>query len=154
MILSATLPQPRMEALAAALARLAQTGDCFALYGDLGAGKSSFARAFIKTLTNAAEVPSPSFTLVQPYEGPACPLVHYDLYRLKNPQEVYELGWDDLGSGISLIEWPQRAEKLLPPAHLAIRLEFAQHGASRLVTLDETPAWASRLLPLHPHFKI
>ena len=77
--------------LAAQIASRAQSGDVFALYGTLGMGKSVFARAFIQALTGAEEVPSPTFTLLQTYDAPEFEIYHYDLYRLKSPEEVFEL---------------------------------------------------------------
>ncbi len=103
--------QTETEGLAAKLAQIAKPGDLFALTGDLGAGKSTFARAFIRSLLNSpeAEVPSPTFTLVQAYEGPDYPVYHADLYRLHDPEEVYDLGLDDeRAEAVMLIEWPDR----------------------------------------------
>lgn len=94
-----------------------QIGDIILLHGNLGAGKSVFAREVIRSLmyTPNLEVPSPTFTLVQNYEGPESCINHYDLYRLENPEEVYELGWEDaLGNSIMLIEWPERLGPLKP----------------------------------------
>ena len=103
--------QSETEGLAAKLAEVAKPGDLFALTGDLGAGKSTFARAFIRSLLSnpEAEVPSPTFTLVQAYDGPDYPVYHADLYRLHDPEEVYDLGLDDERSeAVMLIEWPDR----------------------------------------------
>lgn len=103
--------QVETEKLAQQLAELAKAGDLFALTGDLGAGKSTFSRAFIRAvLDNAdAEVPSPTFTLVQEYDAPDYVLYHADLYRLQEPEEVYDLGLDDeRDEAVMLIEWPDR----------------------------------------------
>ncbi|MFC3050369.1 tRNA (adenosine(37)-N6)-threonylcarbamoyltransferase complex ATPase subunit type 1 TsaE [Kordiimonas pumila] len=103
--------QAETEKLAAAIASAAKAGDLFALNGDLGAGKSTFARAFIRALLDnpEAEVPSPTFTLVQLYDVPLCSVFHTDLYRIKDPDEVYDLGLDDeRGDSILLVEWPDR----------------------------------------------
>lgn len=102
--------QQETEEFAAKLAARAQPGDLFALTGDLGAGKSTFARAFIRAALGdpEAEVPSPTFTLVQSYEGPFA-IHHTDLYRLNDPDEVYDLGLDDeLDNAVFLVEWPDR----------------------------------------------
>ena len=101
--------------IAEKFAKIAKRGDVFALYGTLGVGKSVFARSFIKTLTNANEVPSPTFTLVQAYEAPNFEIYHFDLYRLKSEDEVFELGFEEaLYEGVCLIEWPDKAGKWLP----------------------------------------
>ena len=94
--------------LAAQIASRAQSGDVFALYGTLGMGKSVFARAFIQALTGAEEVPSPTFTLLQTYDAPEFEIYHYDLYRLKSPEEVFELNIEEaIYGGVCLIEWPE-----------------------------------------------
>jgi tRNA threonylcarbamoyl adenosine modification protein YjeE len=106
------------RALAAALAALLKPGDLVTLSGDLGAGKTTFARALIRHLAgnDAIEVPSPTFTLMQSYELPRFPLVHADLYRLNGPGELGELGVDDVAEdSVVLLEWPDRAEDMLSP---------------------------------------
>ncbi len=103
--------QLETEALAARMATLAKPGDLFALTGDLGAGKSTFSRAFIRAVMGnpQAEVPSPTFTLVQEYDALDYMLYHADLYRLQEPDEVYDLGLDDeRAEAVMLIEWPDR----------------------------------------------
>ncbi|MET3599673.1 tRNA (adenosine(37)-N6)-threonylcarbamoyltransferase complex ATPase subunit type 1 TsaE [Martelella mangrovi] len=120
-------------AFAEKLAPLLTTGDCLALSGDLGMGKSTFARALIRARLGepSLDVPSPTFTLVQLYDG-APPLYHFDLYRLSDPDELIELGFDEaLDEGISLIEWPERGE--LPDD--ALTLSFEEEGAGRRVRL-------------------
>lgn len=123
------LTQPRLEKVAAMLARSARSRDVFALYGDLGAGKSVFARAFVRALTTPDEdVPSPTFTLVQTYDGEngaGEPLTvwHFDLYRLKTADEIYEIGFEEaLSDGVSVIEWSERAAKLLPRDRMEITI--------------------------------
>src|SRR5882762_7586612 len=92
-------------ALGARIAAIARPGDVIALAGDLGAGKTTFARAFIRARGGSGEVPSPTFTLVQIYELPDGPVWHFDLYRLRHPDEAWELGIEDaFRDGISLIE--------------------------------------------------
>jgi tRNA threonylcarbamoyl adenosine modification protein YjeE len=105
------------------VAALLMPGDLITLSGDLGAGKTTFARALIRHLAGdeGIEVPSPTFTLMQSYQFPACTVVHADLYRLSSPSELAELGLDDLGPDtIELVEWPDRADGLLPPDRLDI----------------------------------
>lgn len=104
------------RALAAALGGMLKPGDLVTLSGDLGAGKTTFARALIRHLAgdDAIEVPSPTFTLMQAYELPRFPLVHADLYRLSGPDELGELGVDDIAeNSVVLLEWPDRAGDVL-----------------------------------------
>lgn len=103
-------------AFAQRCAEKAQNGDIFTLSGPLGAGKSVFCRAFIQHLTgNETTVPSPTFTLVQTYDGPKTLLWHFDLYRIEDPEDIYEIGWEEaLTEGVLLIEWPERLGPLLP----------------------------------------
>ncbi len=109
------------------------------LTGDLGAGKSVFARSLIRTLTGNAgiDVPSPTFTLVQNYDAQNGAVInHYDLYRLKDAQEIYELGWEDsLTEGISIVEWPERLGALTPPNARNITIEIGK-GSKRVITYD------------------
>lgn len=136
----------------AATARLAQrltphlkAGDVIALHGGLGAGKTTFARALISALRNAeTEVPSPTYTLLQTYDGPGFPIYHFDLYRLENPDDVHELGWDDTMDGLALIEWPGKAGAHLPRWRLDLSLEETANGrTARLAPHGED--WQSRL---------
>ena len=98
------------------IAAQACKGDIFCLHGDLGAGKTSFSRAFIQSLTGqSTEVPSPTFTLVQTYEVASFSIWHFDLYRLEDPEEMYELGWEEaLQDNVLLVEWPEKAGSLMP----------------------------------------
>lgn len=111
--------------LARFLAERVKPGDCLALWGEMGAGKTTFARAFIRALAEnpALEVPSPSFALVQPYETASGTVFHYDLWRLGGPDSLHELAWDDACEAIMLVEWPERAGDFLPET--ALNLHFA-----------------------------
>ena len=123
------------EDIAAILAK----GDTIALKGDLGAGKTTLARALIRALAGDPDldVPSPTFTLVQAYEA-RIPVLHLDLYRLGSPDELEELGLDEgLESGAVLIEWPERAEALLPEKTLTVEIETAGSGRSVRIGGDE-----------------
>jgi tRNA threonylcarbamoyl adenosine modification protein YjeE len=133
--------------LAAHLAALAEPGDVIALRGDLGAGKTTFARAFIRARgAGEEEVPSPTFTLVQIYEAGAAATWHFDLYRLTAADEAWELGIEEaFASGISLIEWPDRLGPLLPPHCLEIALDFGVRPEARRAVIDGDAAWAARL---------
>ena len=110
------------QALGRKLASALRPGDALCLTGPLGAGKSTLARALIRALTTPdEEVPSPTFTLVQFYDTTSFPLAHFDLYRLSDPDEAYEIGLEEaLDGGVALIEWPQRLEGRLPATRLDI----------------------------------
>jgi tRNA threonylcarbamoyl adenosine modification protein YjeE len=121
--------------LGAAIARGLAPGDAVALWGELGAGKTTLARAILRALGVTGEVPSPTFTLVQPYETPRLKVSHYDLYRLKQAREMAELGLDDaLEDGAVLVEWPERAPESLPPDALHVRLGAEGDGRAARIT--------------------
>src|SRR5277367_2963315 len=133
---SFTVTIPNQEALVAFMTDIAgalEPGDLVTLSGDLGAGKTTFARALIRYLAgdDSIEVPSPTFTFVQTYELPRFPVVHADLYRLSGTAELAELGFDDLPDGaVVLLEWPDRAAGFLPSDRLDITFTMApQLGA-------------------------
>ncbi len=123
--------------IAADLAIRLTSGTVVALYGTLGAGKTAFCRGFIQSLTNAdTEVPSPTFTLLQTYETQKCPIYHFDMYRLKSPDEAYEIGIEDaFAEGISLIEWPEKLGYLLPKNHITVTIEILP-DMSRQITIE------------------
>jgi tRNA threonylcarbamoyladenosine biosynthesis protein TsaE len=135
------------EDLAARVGSLLRPGDVVALRGDLGAGKTSFARALIQSLGDPDdEVPSPTFTLVQTYETPVGSIWHFDLYRLSGADEVIELGWDEVrADGIALVEWPDRLGSLLPADRLDIQITFGTSPSTRRATLTGHGTWAARL---------
>ena len=112
------------------LALAISVGDCITLSGDLGAGKTTLARAIIRSIADDEhyEVPSPTFTLVQTYEL-RLTIGHFDLYRIGDPEEIYELGLDEvLESGVALIEWPQMADGELPDGIIEIKLSGIDHA--------------------------
>jgi tRNA threonylcarbamoyladenosine biosynthesis protein TsaE len=113
------------EALAAAVAAVAREGDVILLEGELGAGKTAFARAFLRTATGdpALEVPSPTFTLVQSYVTSIGVAHHFDLWRLDGPGGLAELGWEEACDGIVLVEWPDRLGPLRPADALTVALQ-------------------------------
>ncbi len=132
-------------ALARRLAPVLKAGDVIALHGGLGAGKTTFSRALIEALLGrATDVPSPTYTLVQTYDGPDFPIFHMDLYRLEQPDEVFELGWEDTQEGLALIEWPERAGPHLPAWRLDLTLELL--GDRRKAILEPRGEdWQTRL---------
>lgn len=149
---STTADEAQMITLAKQLARLLRAGDCLTFHGDLGAGKTTFIRAIIHTLCRSETVPSPTFTLVQTYDSPQGDLWHFDLYRLKQAEELYELGFEEaLAGGILFIEWPERAKGLLPATQLQLHLESAQDNIKRKITISGDALWAARLTPLIQH---
>jgi tRNA threonylcarbamoyl adenosine modification protein YjeE len=131
--------------LGAQIAAQLRPGEAVCLYGPLGAGKSTLARGLIRALTCPDEdVPSPTFTLVQVYDGPEFPVAHFDLYRLTSAAEAYEIGLEEaLETGAVVIEWPERLEGDLPPARLDVELAIAPSGA-RLVRLKRHGPWIGR----------
>ncbi len=135
--------------LAEQFASIAKKGDVFALFGTLGVGKSVFSRAFIKKLTVAKEVPSPTFTLVQSYPYREIEIYHFDLYRLKSPQEIFELGFEEaVYQGICLIEWPERAGNFLPKD--IFRIDISMLGNQRIFNISVNSAEkAKRLEQIH-----
>ena len=140
------LPLPDLDAtarLGAGIATSLKCGDAVALWGDLGAGKTTLARAILRALGVTDEVPSPTFTLVQSYDTRPR-IAHFDLYRLKNAREMEELGFEDaLADGAVLVEWPERAPEMLPPDALHVRLK--QENGARLARLTGPSRWESLL---------
>jgi tRNA threonylcarbamoyladenosine biosynthesis protein TsaE len=98
------------------------------LEGELGAGKSTFARALIKAMGHNGAVPSPTYTLVEPYQLPGRIIYHVDLYRISDEEELRYLGWTELEDGFRLVEWPDRAPGLMATADLRLELSYADSG--------------------------
>jgi tRNA threonylcarbamoyladenosine biosynthesis protein TsaE len=136
--------------LGAAMAQALRPGEAVCLSGPLGAGKSTLARALIRALTRPdEEVPSPSFTLAQFYEGPRLKVAHFDLYRLSSPDEAYEIGLDEaLEDGAVVIEWPERLQGRLPADRLDVEIGFTGGGDNdgRTARLAPHGAWKGRRL--------
>ncbi len=138
-----TIEVPSAEAqerLGAALASSCERPAVIFLEGDLGAGKTTLVRGFLRALGHAGPVRSPTFTLLEPYEFPAGPVFHLDLYRLADPEELAYLGLRDLlgDRSILLVEWPERGQGELPPADLQIAIEHL--AAGRRVRLNPLSA--------------
>ncbi len=117
------------------------------LRGNLGAGKTTFARAYIRAFTEDPQttVPSPTYTLLQTYEGPKGQLFHYDFYRLETPEEVWELSLEDAFGATALIEWPEKGEGYLPSQTLWLTLAPDQEGATRHLKIEAESSLCSDL---------
>jgi tRNA threonylcarbamoyladenosine biosynthesis protein TsaE len=152
MTATGTIPLPdaaATEALGGMLAPLLRAGDVVALFGDLGAGKTSLARGVLAALGLAEEAPSPTFAIVQPYAPPevALPVAHVDLYRLEDPDEAAELGLDELlEDGVLLVEWPERLGAALWSEALRLAIEPDGSGGRRLTWTAPAP-WEARWPP-------
>ena len=137
--------EQKTKELGEKLASISKRGDIFALFGTLGMGKSVLSRAFIQKLTNVEEVPSPTFTLVQGYPLKDYQIYHFDLYRLKSQEEIFELGFEEAAhNDICLIEWPQNMGSYLPADIFSI--EIIPFNNERKITISATsPEKISRL---------
>ncbi len=144
----ALVDEAETEALAVRLSAAVSPGDIIALFGNLGMGKSVFARAFIRAYAGIdEEIPSPTFTLVQVYGVDAAPVFHFDLYRLEAPEEALELGIEEaFTEGISLIEWPERLGGWMPENRLEIHLTAGDRETARKVRLIGFGYWQARLI--------
>lgn len=135
-----------MESLGKRIADALQPGDVVALSGGLGTGKTTLSRAILSALGYAAEVPSPTFTIIETYDPPAVrlPVVHADFYRLETPREVAEIGLDDYREGAALLaEWPDHAGGFgHERACLSITLEISGNGRKAIV--EAGPDWLGR----------
>jgi tRNA threonylcarbamoyladenosine biosynthesis protein TsaE len=136
------LPTPQdTEDFGARLANHVEAGDVIALYGDLGAGKTSLARGLLRALGLVEDAPSPTFPIVVTYDHLRLPIWHVDLYRLDDPEDVDELGLDDiLSDGALIIEWPERMGARLWPSTLKIHISHHPNGG-RGLTVEAPEAW-------------
>jgi tRNA threonylcarbamoyladenosine biosynthesis protein TsaE len=140
---------PGTQALGARIAGGLRVGDAVALEGDLGAGKTTLARAILEGLGVTEDVPSPTFTLVQQYETPKLAVRHYDFYRIEKPSELRELGLDEaLDEGAVLIEWPEKAPNAIPPDVLHIKLTIT-NDRSRNAHIEGPSRWSEYLKEIH-----
>ena len=136
-----TESEEETRSLAEQLAQELSAGQTLCLRGDLGVGKTVFAKGLCSTLGVTEHVSSPTFTLVNEYEGVGCTIYHFDLYRIEDPDELYEVGFEEFvgGDGIAIIEWPERAESLLPENRTEILLERNGDNGRRItVTVIES----------------
>lgn len=133
-------------ALAAQLAPHLVAGDVVALDGELGTGKTTFARALIRALGNSEPVPSPTFTLAQIFETATADVWHFDFYRLRRAEDAFELGIEEaFATAISVIEWPERAQALLPADRLVVQLRYGDAADEREVQITALGTWQARL---------
>lgn len=145
-----------VDRLGRAIAQEARAGDILALSGDLGAGKTTLARAVLSHLGLTEDAPSPTFTIVQTYDAPPLrlPVWHVDLYRLEEAEETVELGLDEaFDTALSLIEWPERMGPFMPHDRLWLSLAPATSGEGRTLTVDAPPAWEERAKRLFQSFQ-
>ena len=145
------LTEPELTRLAEDVAFMLAPGDTVVLEGDLGAGKTTFARALIRALTNDAtlEVPSPTYTLVQSYATPRFEVAHFDLYRLTRPEEIEELGLEAaLNRGVAVIEWPSRGGKYIPADRLTVALSDNGSDEQRSVIMCGSVQFVRRVARL------
>ena len=132
------------QAAGGQLALVLQPGDVVTLTGPLSAGKTTLVRGTLAALGHKAEVPSPSFAIVQPYEDLSPPVWHVDLYRIEQPSDLDELGLEDIREdGVLIIEWPEHAGRDAWPDALALSLEARDDG-SRSLTAKVPSAWEGR----------
>ena len=111
--------------LALITAKEAKKGDIFCLDGDLGAGKTVFAKGFAEALGITEPVTSPTFTIVKEYQGGRLPLYHFDVYRIEEPEEMEAIGYEDYfyGDGVCLVEWSTQIEELIPENAIRITIK-------------------------------
>jgi tRNA threonylcarbamoyladenosine biosynthesis protein TsaE len=144
------IPLPDEAATQALAAKLVATlpadksGLLVLLQGELGAGKSTLARAMLRHMGYSGRVPSPTYTLVEPYELSGVTVYHIDLYRLSGAKELEYLGWDDLRDGLILLEWPERVPQLQKQADLLVQLDY--DGAARTAALTGLSAKGEEML--------
>lgn len=125
-----------LETLGMRLAQLVEPGDFLALDGDLGAGKTLMTQGLAKGLQVQEDITSPTFTIIHEYETGTLPLYHMDVYRIKHPEELYDLGYEEYfyGEGVTVVEWAQLIEELLPEEYLGIAFTITLEG--RALTLE------------------
>ena len=142
------IPLPDLTAVGKAAERLApllRMRDLILLQGELGAGKTTFARALLQILGVQEDVPSPTFTLLQTYETPHFPIYHFDFYRITNETELEELGWEEaLANGLVIAEWPERAEGHFPKDRLILHFKCDGNN-QRSLAFEPCGKWVERM---------
>jgi tRNA threonylcarbamoyl adenosine modification protein YjeE len=134
-----------VEKAAQQLAPLLRARDLILLQGELGAGKTTFARALLQALGIQEDVPSPTFTLLQIYETPHFPVYHFDFYRIKNETELEELGWEEApANGLVIAEWPERAEGQFQHDRLVLHFTCDENNKRSLV-FEPYGKWVERM---------
>ncbi len=126
------------EALGAALARACPPGSVVAFTGDLGAGKTAFVRGMAQGLGIQSRVVSPTFTIVNEYEGGTLPLFHFDMYRLTSAEELFDIGWEDFLSrgGICAVEWSENIRDALEPGTIFVDIRRGDREQARIITIE------------------
>lgn len=133
-----TRAEAETEAAGAALAKTLRPGDVVALRGGLGMGKTAFVRGLARGLGCPDRVTSPTFTLVNEYEGGRLPLFHFDMYRLRDAGELFDIGWEEYldRGGVCAAEWSERVTEALPPESVTVTIERAAGGENlRRITI-------------------
>jgi tRNA threonylcarbamoyladenosine biosynthesis protein TsaE len=132
-----------LKTLAGKIASLANIGDIILLKGELGSGKTSFAKYFINSISKHDQnVTSPTFNILQIYDCENFSAWHYDFYRIETEEEIVNLGLDDaFSNGVSIIEWPEKIRSFLPQASLEIHFSFTEKHNSRLLTISGSEKW-------------
>ena len=130
------------EALGARLAAALSPGAVVAYRGDLGAGKTAFTRGLARGLGYAGRVTSPTFTIVNEYEGGRLPLFHFDMYRLESADDLFDIGWEDYldRGGVCAVEWSEQVPEALPPETVFVTLSRRDEDPSwRTITIEGVP---------------
>ena len=128
------------ENIAKAFSKELKAGDVICLNGDLGTGKTAFVQGLVKALGYTEPISSPTFTIINCYEGADLPIYHFDVYRIEDPDEMYEIGYEEYvyGDGISLVEWSEKIKDILPCDRYEITIEkdFLKHEDYRKISIE------------------
>lgn len=137
-----TNAEQETEALGFRLGQALQPGTVIAYTGDLGAGKTAFTRGMARGLSIPDRVTSPTFTIVNEYEGGRLPLFHFDMYRLGSSDELFEIGWEDYlaRGGVCAVEWSENVEDALESDTIRIDIRRGEHDDQRRITITNGPA--------------